>query len=252
MVSPQRTTQNTIKPVDQCSHPTTNQLTGTRRSNAAAVLWCYRPFLVSGAVQILSEDFGLFTWPSGVVLAYLIWTRRREFRGVSVVEIGAGTALPGLLAAKVREARGPLSEPAPFWLRDVFQGPCALRLVLQQYSWYFCRASWRTVRGIHPLLSYQATEVINWFYCSLVVVSAIGSLGENAPPLSTTCRYVLFKYAFGCDVQVFMCALVGVNAFLYRCRKANLRHPSLPDTGVLLHLVSVALIFPRNLVLFAA
>lgn len=52
--------------------------------------------------QVLSEDFGLFIWPSGVVLAALIWARRREFRGVRVVEIGAGTALPGLLAAKVR------------------------------------------------------------------------------------------------------------------------------------------------------
>lgn len=206
VVSPQRTTPNTTKPADQCSHPTTNQLTGKRRSNAAAVLWCYRPFLVSGAVQILSEDFGLFTWPSGVVLAYLIWARRREFRGVSVVEIGAGTALPGLLAAKVREARGPLSEPAPFLLRDVFQGPCALRLVLQQYSWYFCRASLRTVRGIHPVLSYQATEMSNWFYCSLVVVSAIGSLGENTPPLSTPCRYVCYS-TLSAAMYKYLCVL---------------------------------------------
>ncbi|CAN0504050.1 unnamed protein product, partial [Ectocarpus sp. 8 AP-2014] len=51
--------------------------------------------------EVLSEDFGLFTWPSGVVLACLVWARRREFDGASVVEIGAGTALPGLLAAKV-------------------------------------------------------------------------------------------------------------------------------------------------------
>ncbi|CAN0120259.1 unnamed protein product [Ectocarpus sp. 8 AP-2014] len=51
--------------------------------------------------EVLSEDFGLFTWPSGVVLACLVWARRREFDGASVVEIGAGTALPGLLAAKL-------------------------------------------------------------------------------------------------------------------------------------------------------
>ncbi|CAM9466224.1 unnamed protein product, partial [Hapterophycus canaliculatus] len=51
--------------------------------------------------EVLSEDFGLFTWPSGVVLACLVWARRREFAGVRVVEIGAGTALPGLLAAKL-------------------------------------------------------------------------------------------------------------------------------------------------------
>lgn len=51
--------------------------------------------------KVLSEDFGLFTWPSAIVLACLVWSRREEFRGASVVEIGAGTALPGLLAAKV-------------------------------------------------------------------------------------------------------------------------------------------------------
>lgn len=34
-------------------------------------------------------------------MACLVWARRREFAGASVVEIGAGTALPGLLAAKV-------------------------------------------------------------------------------------------------------------------------------------------------------
>lgn len=51
--------------------------------------------------QMLSEDYGLFTWPSAVVLACMIWARRREFKDAHVVEIGAGTALPGLLAAKV-------------------------------------------------------------------------------------------------------------------------------------------------------
>ncbi|CAN0523888.1 unnamed protein product, partial [Ectocarpus sp. 12 AP-2014] len=59
------------------------------------------PFHGHAIIQVLSEDFGLFTWPSGVVLACLVWARRREFDGASVVEIGAGTALPGLLAAKV-------------------------------------------------------------------------------------------------------------------------------------------------------
>lgn len=56
--------------------------------------------------KVLSEDFGLFTWPSAILLACLVWSRREEFRGASVVEIGAGTALPGLLAAKVRTIDG--------------------------------------------------------------------------------------------------------------------------------------------------
>ncbi|CAM9765273.1 unnamed protein product [Choristocarpus tenellus] len=51
--------------------------------------------------EALAEDFGLFMWPSGVVLACLVWAQRQSLRGVGVVEIGAGTSLPGLLAAKL-------------------------------------------------------------------------------------------------------------------------------------------------------
>ncbi|CAN0281126.1 unnamed protein product, partial [Discosporangium mesarthrocarpum] len=51
--------------------------------------------------EALSEEFGLFIWPSGIALACLVWSLRARMReGVGVIEIGAGTSLPGLLAAK--------------------------------------------------------------------------------------------------------------------------------------------------------
>lgn len=49
----------------------------------------------------MKEDYGLFVWPCSVVLAEYIWQQRLRFSGVSVVELGAGTSLPGLVAAKV-------------------------------------------------------------------------------------------------------------------------------------------------------
>ncbi|KAL6993398.1 hypothetical protein U1Q18_011514 [Sarracenia purpurea var. burkii] len=51
--------------------------------------------------QHMQEDYGLFVWPCSVVLAEYVWQQRLRFSGVSVVELGSGTSLPGLVAAKV-------------------------------------------------------------------------------------------------------------------------------------------------------
>ncbi|KAI8541111.1 hypothetical protein RHMOL_Rhmol08G0037100 [Rhododendron molle] len=47
------------------------------------------------------EDYGLFVWPFSIVLAEYVWQQRLPFSRVSVVELGAGTSLPGLVAAEV-------------------------------------------------------------------------------------------------------------------------------------------------------
>ncbi|CAM9543907.1 unnamed protein product [Ectocarpus sp. 12 AP-2014] len=75
--------------------------------------------------EVLSEDFGLFTWPSGVVLACLVWARRQEFDGASVVEIGAGTALPGLLAAKLGASVVLTDREEAPWVLDNMRGAVA-------------------------------------------------------------------------------------------------------------------------------
>ncbi|XP_058180665.1 uncharacterized protein LOC131299108 isoform X2 [Rhododendron vialii] len=52
-------------------------------------------------IESMKEDYGLFVWPCSIVLAEYVWQQRLRFSGVSVVELGAGTSLPGLVAAKV-------------------------------------------------------------------------------------------------------------------------------------------------------
>eukprot|EP00039_Didymoeca_costata_P005543 m.82366 g.82366 ORF g.82366 m.82366 type:complete len:167 (-) comp12867_c0_seq9:330-830(-) len=47
------------------------------------------------------EDYGSFTWPSAVVLAHYVFTHRTQLKGKRVLELGAGTALPGILACKL-------------------------------------------------------------------------------------------------------------------------------------------------------
>ncbi|KAL4361237.1 hypothetical protein GQ457_04G035730 [Hibiscus cannabinus] len=52
-------------------------------------------------VENMKEDYGLFVWPCSIVLAEYVWQQRLRFSGGNVVELGAGTCLPGLIAAKV-------------------------------------------------------------------------------------------------------------------------------------------------------
>ncbi|KAG2648100.1 hypothetical protein PVAP13_1NG050800 [Panicum virgatum] len=52
-------------------------------------------------IENIEEDYGMFVWPCSVILAEYVWQQRARFSGRKVVELGAGTSLPGLVAAKV-------------------------------------------------------------------------------------------------------------------------------------------------------
>jgi predicted nicotinamide N-methyase len=45
--------------------------------------------------------YGVALWPSAIALAHEIATREGEFTGRSVLELGAGTGLPGIMAASL-------------------------------------------------------------------------------------------------------------------------------------------------------
>lgn len=50
--------------------------------------------------ELLSAGYSFYTWPSAPLLAWYLWVQRRHLRGLRVLELGCGTALPGILAAK--------------------------------------------------------------------------------------------------------------------------------------------------------
>lgn len=52
-------------------------------------------------IENMKEEYGLFVWPCSVILAEYVWQQRSRFRDSSILELGAGTSLPGLVAAKV-------------------------------------------------------------------------------------------------------------------------------------------------------
>nr|CAD7201890.1 unnamed protein product [Timema douglasi]CAD7410446.1 unnamed protein product [Timema poppensis] len=48
----------------------------------------------------LQASYSSYTWPSAPVLAWFLWEHRRELPGKHIVELGCGTSLPGIVAAK--------------------------------------------------------------------------------------------------------------------------------------------------------
>jgi len=60
------------------------------------------PLVVRALVpEVLNRAYGLYTWPGAPVLAQYVFHRRRAFAGRHVLELGAGTALPSLVAAQL-------------------------------------------------------------------------------------------------------------------------------------------------------
>uniref|UniRef100_A0A2P2JJW1 Methyltransferase-like protein 23 n=1 Tax=Rhizophora mucronata TaxID=61149 RepID=A0A2P2JJW1_RHIMU len=60
-----------------------------------------KPAFSISIVENMKEEYGLFVWPCSVILAEYLWQQRSRFSRPSVVELGAGTSLPGLVAAKL-------------------------------------------------------------------------------------------------------------------------------------------------------
>ncbi|KAH8363164.1 hypothetical protein KR084_006298 [Drosophila pseudotakahashii] len=52
--------------------------------------------------ELLQGAYSFYTWPCAPVLAHFLWERRQTLAGKRILELGSGTALPGILAAKCR------------------------------------------------------------------------------------------------------------------------------------------------------
>ena len=50
--------------------------------------------------KLLQGTYSFYTWPSAPALAWYLWENRTEIYKKRILEIGSGTSLPGILAAK--------------------------------------------------------------------------------------------------------------------------------------------------------
>jgi predicted nicotinamide N-methyase len=71
----------------------------------------------------MNGSYGLYVWPSSLLLASIIWRHRSRFRGKRILELGCGTSLPGIVAALIG---------AHVILTDCNELPAVLSLVRQQ------------------------------------------------------------------------------------------------------------------------
>ncbi|KAL8564016.1 hypothetical protein ACOMHN_024696 [Nucella lapillus] len=58
------------------------------------------PTLSVNIPEVADPDYGMYTWPCAPVLAQYVWHHRQLMQGKMVLEIGSGTALCGVVAAK--------------------------------------------------------------------------------------------------------------------------------------------------------
>ncbi|GAB6023472.1 Methyltransferase-like protein 23 [Chamberlinius hualienensis] len=49
--------------------------------------------------ECVDPHYSMYTWPSAVVVGQYVWFHKNRFQGKAVVELGAGTALCGIVAA---------------------------------------------------------------------------------------------------------------------------------------------------------
>ncbi|XP_022095358.1 methyltransferase-like protein 23 isoform X2 [Acanthaster planci] len=49
--------------------------------------------------ELIDPAYGMYVWPCAPVLAKYVWMRRKWICGKRVLELGAGTSLPGIVAA---------------------------------------------------------------------------------------------------------------------------------------------------------
>ncbi|XP_041939102.1 methyltransferase-like protein 23 [Alosa sapidissima] len=50
--------------------------------------------------EVLDPQYGMYVWPCAVVLAQYVWTQQEEIQHKTVLELGAGVSLPGVVAAR--------------------------------------------------------------------------------------------------------------------------------------------------------
>ncbi len=64
--------------------------------------------------EVVDPSYGMYVWPAAPVLAQYIWYHRDQIQGKRILELGAGTSLPGIVAAKIpnRNNRVILSDAA--------------------------------------------------------------------------------------------------------------------------------------------
>ena len=108
----------------------------------------------------------LFTWPGGVLLAAFVASRRTEFVGSSCLELGCGTGLPSIVAAKVGAKHCFLTE------RNDLQILTNLRSIVTANSVSDCTTVMALDWHHHDLATLCATKTVDFILGADVLYSS--------------------------------------------------------------------------------
>ena len=171
-----------------CMHLVTPSTTACHAPAACSSLPRTPPCHASVAIlQSSAEQYGLYMWPSSLVLAQYVWRQRDSLCGTSVVELGSGTGLPGILAAKLG-AHVSLTdaESKPEVLANL-RSICAINNVTCQVSalsWGDC-----VLTNILPLSSVTNSNVSDF----LILGADVLYSSEAFEPLLATVHAILHR-----------------------------------------------------------
>ncbi|KAF7698267.1 methyltransferase-like protein 23 isoform X1 [Silurus meridionalis] len=79
---------------DQIVHPGFTENTFTFESHDGTQA------LTVSVPEVPAAQYGMYVWPCAVVLAQYVWSSKEKIHRQSVLELGAGVSLPGIVAAK--------------------------------------------------------------------------------------------------------------------------------------------------------
>lgn len=165
---------------------------------------------------MLQASYSFYTWPSAPVLAWFLWEHRAELVDKRILEIGCGTGLPGILAAKCG-AKVTLSESAtlPKSLAHIKRS-CQLNdLVVDEHiqviglTWGLFLNNLETIGGIDLILGSDCFYEPNVFEDILVTTSYLFDKNPSAKFFCTyqerssdwSIEHLLAKWNLKCQVH---------------------------------------------------
>lgn len=80
------------------------------------VFQSHKESLTVKIIETMDPSYGMYVWPCSPVLAQYLWFNREHIKGKRILEIGAGTGLPGIVAALLG-SRVTLSDSSPLGLK---------------------------------------------------------------------------------------------------------------------------------------
>jgi len=147
--------------------------------------------------QLAEPSYGCYLWPGAFVLADYLWSQRHILKGKCIMELGAGTGLPGILLACWNKEKS-LKKCGKIYLTETSTGPALKNLSMNVHLNYV--SDFVTISPVTWGLFQQHPEsilnVLNDMPCSLnyIIGSDVFFDSNLFETLIVTVAFIMEKY----------------------------------------------------------